>query len=168
MLRAALAAAMTLALGACASGADTKPDKPFRTANVCVGHAIPDGWIRTNDWRGKGCGIADEASSRGQKSAGVGDPRAGIQLASATVPQKTKTKPKVDVSRGVNAVAEGGPNNWMSITDLDRIRVGRSLTACAGAVPAGWTETARYWDKGRCGNPTKPSIKNVMLIERAR
>jgi hypothetical protein len=74
----------------------------------------------------------------------------------------------VDVSRGVNAVAEGGPNNWMSITELDRIRIGRSLTACAGAVPAGWTETARYWDKGRCGNPAKQSEKNVMLIERVR
>jgi hypothetical protein len=35
-------------------------------------------------------------------------------------------------------------------------------------VPEGWTEKARYWDKGRCGNPTKQSVKNVMLIERVR
>jgi hypothetical protein len=163
LLRAALAAAIPLALGACAGGIDTKPDKPFRTANACIGTAVPEGWIRTNDWRGKGCGLAESAGAR--------DQRAGIQLASATVPPpKVKAKPKVpvDISRGVNAVDERGPNNWMTIAELDRVRVGRSLTACAGAVPEGWTETARYWDKGRCGNPPRPSEKNVMLIERVR
>ena len=170
MMQAALATAMTLALGACAGLVDTKPDKPFTTANVCTDSAIPDGWIRTNDWRGKGCGVEDEASTQAQKSARAHDQRAGIQLASATVPPKarTKAKTKVDLSRGVNAVAEGGPNNWMTITELDRVRIGRSLTACAGAVPEGWTLTARYWDKGRCGNPAKSSEKNVMLIERVK
>lgn len=167
-MRAALAAAMTLALGACTGGIDTKPDKPFRTANVCTDSALPDGWIRTNDWRAKGCGVEGEASARARKSAR--DQSADIQLASATVPPKAKAKAKtnVDLSRGVNTVAGDGPNNWMSITELDRVRVGRSLTACAGAVPEGWVETARYWDKGRCGNPTKPGTKNVMLIERVK
>lgn len=163
LLRAVLAAAMSLALGACAGGGiDTKPDKPFKTANVCRGSAVPAGWIRTNDWRGKGCGIEERAGAREQ--------RAGIQLASATVAPKAKAKAKTpaDISRGVNAVAESGPNNWMSVAALDRVRVGRSLTACAGAVPAGWIEKSRYWDKGRCGNPAKPSEKNVMLIERVK
>jgi hypothetical protein len=161
-LRAGIAAAMVLALGACAGGVNTRPDKPFKTANVCSGSAIPEGWIRTNDWRAKGCGADDNPAAR--------DQRAGVQLASATAPSKAKTKTKtpVDLSRGANAVAEGGPNNWMTIAELDRIRVGRSLTVCAGAVPEGWIETARYWDKGRCGNPTKQSVKNVMLIERVR
>lgn len=167
-LRAALAAAMTLALGACAGGVDTKPDKPFRTANVCTDSALPDGWIRTNDWRAKGCGVEDEARARAKKSASARDQRVDIQLASATVPPKAKAKTNVDLSRGVNTVAGDGPNNWMSITELDRVRVGRSLTACAGAIPEGWVETARYWDKGRCGNPTKPGAKNVMLIERVK
>jgi hypothetical protein len=164
-LRAALAAAMTLALGACAGGIDAKPDKPFRTANACLGSAVPEGWIRTNDWRGKGCGLQDEASARAAR-----DTRAGIELASATVPPpkaKAKAKPPLDVSRGVNAVADG-PNNWMTIAELDRVRVGRSLTACAGPVPEGWVAKARYWDKGRCGNPTRSSEKNVMLIERVK
>ena len=161
--RIVLAAAMTLALGACAGGVDTKPDKPFKAANVCLGSVIPAGWIRTNDWRGKGCGMEDSAVAR------AGNGRAGIQLASAIVPPpKAKAKPPADISRGVNAVTESGPNNWMSITELDRVRVGRSLSACAGAVPAGWIETARYWDKGRCGNPAKSSEKNVMLIERVK
>ncbi len=160
MILAALAAAMTLVLGACA-GVDTKPDKPFTTANVCANSAIPAGWVRTNDWRGKGCGV-DEADA-------ASDQRAGIQFASATVPPKAKAKTKaVDFSRGANAVAENGPNNWMTIAEFDRTRIGRSLTACTGPVPAGWTEKARYWDKGRCGNPTKQSVKNVMLIERVR
>ena len=162
-LRAALAAAMTLALGACAGGIDEKPDKPFRPANACLGTAVPAGWIRTNDWRGKGCGLEDAASARAAR-----DHRAGIELASATVPPpRAKAKAPVDLSRGINAVADG-PNNWMTIAELDRIRVGRSLTACAGPVPEGWRETALYWDKGRCGNPSKPSEKNVMLIERVR
>jgi hypothetical protein len=168
-LRATLAAALTLALGACAGAVDTKPDKPFQRANVCADSAIPEGWIRTNDWRAKGCGV-EESAAPGQKSAGAGDRSAGIQLASATAPPKAKTKakPKVDLSRGVNTVASDGPNNWMSIIELDRVRVGRSLTACAGPVPAGWVETARYWDKGRCGNPAKSSTQNVMLIERVK
>ena len=167
-LRAALAAAMTLALGACAGGGiEGKPDKPFKTANVCVEHAVPAGWIRTNDWRGKGCGIEESAGASTKTASARGrNERAGIQLASATVPPKAQAP--ADVSRGVNAVAADGPNNWMSIAELDRVRVGRSLTACACAVPAGWKETARYWDKGRCGNPLRPSEKNVMLIERVR
>ncbi|HEY1506952.1 MAG TPA: hypothetical protein VGF92_21805 [Stellaceae bacterium] len=158
-MRWSLAAMLPLALAACA-GVDTKPDKPFTAANVCIDSAIPGGWIRTNDWRGKGCGLADEASAHAQA--------AGIELASTAAPPKVKAKPPADISRGVNAVSERGPNNWMTITELDRVRVGRSLTACAGAVPEGWTETARYWDKGRCGNPPKPSEKNVMLIERVK
>jgi len=163
LLRAALAAAMALTLGACAGGIDTKPDKPFSTTNVCTDSAIPHGWIRTNDWRAKGCGVEEG-------DAAATDQRGSIQLASATIPPKKKTKGKTkpDLSRGANAVAAGGPNNWMTITELDRVRVGRSLTACVGDVPAGWVETARYWDKGRCGNPTKSNIKNVMLIERVK
>jgi hypothetical protein len=161
MILAALAAAMTLVLGACAGGIDTKPDKPVKMANVCADSAIPKGWIRTNDWRGKGCGVEENATAR--------DQRAGIQLASTAVPPKAKAKTQaVDLSSGANAVAANGPNNWMTIADLDRVRIGRSLTACAGSVPEGWTEKARYWDKGRCGNPTKQSMKNVMLIERVR
>jgi hypothetical protein len=161
MIRTALAAAaIPLALAACA-GSDTKPDKPFKTTNVCADSAIPAGWIRTNDWRGKGCGVGESDVAR--------DQRAGIQLASTAVPPKDKAKTKaVDFSRGANAVAENGPNNWMTLAELDRTRIGRSLTACAGPVPAGWTEKARYWDKGRCGNPTKQSVKNVMLIERVK
>ena len=165
-LRAGLAAAMTVALAACAGGGiDTKPDKPFRTANACLGSAIPAGWIRTNDWRGKGCGIDESAGAR------AGAERGRIQLASATAPPpkaKAKAKPPADISRGVNAVDERGPNNWMSLAELDRVRIGRFLTACAGTVPQGWIEKSRYWDKGRCGNPAKPSEKNVMLIERVR
>ena len=168
-LRAALAAGMMLALAACAGGIDTKPDRPFKTAEICLGSAVPDGWIRTNDWRGKGCGIEGSAAQE-KTAAGARDRAPGIQLASATVPPKVKAKAKkpVDISRGANAVAENGPNNWMSITELDRVRIGRSLTACAGAVPAGWIEKARYWDKGRCGNPAKKTEKNVMLIERVK
>jgi hypothetical protein len=161
ILRATIAAALPLALAACAAGIDTKPDKPFKTTNVCVDSAIPTGWIRTNDFRGKGCGIED-SDTRHAKTA-------SIQLASTATPPKAKSKSKpIDISRGANAVAENGPNNWMTIAELDRTRIGRSLTACAGPVPSGWTETARYWDKGRCGNPTKPSVKNVMLIERVK
>jgi hypothetical protein len=160
MIRAALAATIPLALAACA-GMDTKPDKPFRTTDVCVDSAVPAGWIRTNDWRGKGCGGAEGNTVSDDK-------RADIQLASTASPPKAKAKKPVDLSRGVNAVAENGPNNWMTITELARIRIGRSLTACAGPIPEGWTEKTRYWDKGRCGNPSKPSVKNVMLIERVR
>jgi hypothetical protein len=163
--RMVLAAAMTLALGACAGGGvDVKPDKPFKTANACLGTPIPAGWIRTNDWRGKGCGIEESAGTR------AAERPSGIQLASATTAPsvKARAKPPADLSRGVNAVAENGPNNWMSLAELDRVRVGRILTACAGAVPEGWVEKSRYWDKGRCGNPAKPSEKNVMLIERVR
>jgi hypothetical protein len=162
-IRAALALNAALALAACA-GVDVKPDKPFKTANVCAAVAIPAGWIRTNDWRGKGCGIDETAGTAARER------RAGIQLVSATLAPKVKAsaKPPADLSRGVNAVAENGPNNWMSIAALDRVRVGRSLTACAGAVPAGWIEKSRYWDKGRCGNPLRPSEKNVMLIERVK
>jgi hypothetical protein len=161
-LRTALAAAMTLALGACAATApDVKPDKPFTTANVCAGSAIPAGWIRTNDWRGKGCGIDDGATAQGEKT--------NVQIASMADPPKAKSKPKPkDISRGANAVAENGPNNWMSIEEVAHARIGRSLTACTADVPAGWIETARYWDKGRCGNPAKQSVKNVMLIERVK
>jgi hypothetical protein len=159
MLRAAIAAAIPLALAACA-GIDTRPDRPFKTADVCIDSAIPEGWIRTNDWRGKGCGV-DQRETADAKSARV-------LLASTAIPPKAKAKPKVDISRGANAVAEDGPNNWMTITELGRVRVGRSLTACAGPIPEGWTEKSRYWDKGRCGNPKKPSEKNVMLIERVR
>ena len=161
----ALAAAMSLTLGACAGGGvNAKPDKPFKTANVCAADAVPGGWIRTNDWRGKGCGIAESAVTR------AADRQGGIQLASATLAPKVKAgaKAPADLSRGVNAVAENGPNNWMTIAELDRVRVGRNLTACAGAVPAGWVEKSRYWDKGRCGNPAKSSEKNVMLIERVK
>jgi hypothetical protein len=168
-LRVALAAAMSLALAACAGGGvDGKPDKPFRTANACVGSAVPAGWIRINDWRGKGCGIAESAAPV-TKETSARDRRAEIQLASATDPPKVKAKakPPVDISRGVNAVKDG-PNNWMTLAELDRVRVGRSLTACAGAVPQGWVEKSRYWDKGRCGNPARASEKNVMLIERVR
>ena len=169
-LRIVLAAAMSLALGACAGGGvETKPDKPFRTANACLGSAIPAGWIRTNDWRGKGCGI-EEGEAPGKAAAAGRDDRAILQLVSAAVPPpkaKAKAKKPVDISRGVNAVGDG-PNNWMSLAELDRVRVGRVLTACAGAVPEGWVEKSRYWDKGRCGNPAKPSEKNVMLIERVR
>jgi hypothetical protein len=161
LLRGALAAAMSLALAACAGGEiEKKPDMPFKTANVCLDSAVPAGWIRTNDWRGKGCGI--------EESAGARDRRASVQLVSATMPPKAKAKPPADLSRGVNAVAESGPNNWMTIAELDRVRIGRVLTACAGAVPAGWIEKSRYWDKGRCGNPAKSSEKNVMLIERVK
>jgi hypothetical protein len=160
MIRAALAAAIPLALGACA-GMDTRPDRPFRTADVCIDSAVPDGWIRTNDWRGKGCGVQSEADAAKTARARP------ILLASTAIPPKAKAKPKVDISRGANAVSEG-PNNWMTITELDRIRIGRFLTACAGPIPEGWTEKARYWDKGRCGNPSKRSVKNVMLIERVR
>jgi hypothetical protein len=158
------AAAMSLTLAACAGGTEVKPDMPFKTANVCVGHAIPAGWIRTNDWRGKGCGIEETAGPQARER------QAGIQLVSATLPPRVKAnaKPPADLSRGVNAVSENGPNNWMSIAELDRVRVGRSLTACAGPVPPGWVEKTRYWDKGRCGNPAKASEKNVMLIERVR
>jgi hypothetical protein len=114
-------AGLALALSGCA-GSSHLPDMPFTTKDVCAASAIPDGWIRTNDWRAKGC---DEGAR----------------------------------ARG---------NNWMTITELANVRVGRSLTACAGAVPAGWQETAAYWDKGRCGNPAKRATKNVMLIERVR
>jgi hypothetical protein len=163
LIRAAFAAAIPLALAACAgtgTGPDLTPDKPLRTANVCTDSAIPAGWIRVNDWRGKGCGVEENNV--------VSDKGAGIQLASAAAPAKIKATPKVDFSRGANAVADYGPNNWMTIAELDRVRIGRSLTACTGPVPEGWTEKTRYWDKGRCGNPTKQSVKNVMLIERAR
>jgi hypothetical protein len=167
----ALAAAMTLALGACAGtgggGIEQKPDKPFKTANVCSDSAIPDGWIRTNDWRGKGCGIA-ESDTPAAMAASAQEGRAGIELASASLPPRAKAKPPADLSRGVNAVAESGPNNWMTIAELDRVRIGRSLTACAGAVPEGWVEKSRYWDKGRCGNPARQAEKNVMLIERVK
>lgn len=173
-LRAALAAAMTLALAACAGigigggRVDTKPDRPFKTTDVCLDSGMPDGWIRTNDWRGKGCGVED-GDAQAKKTASAHDRDDGIQLASTAVLPSVKTKAKTkDVSRGVNAVSERGPNNWMTITELDRVRVGRSLTACAGAVPEGWIEKARYWDKGRCGNPAKKSDKNVMLIERVK
>lgn len=115
-------ASVALALSGCAGGPRHVPDMPFTTKDVCADSAIPAGWIRTNDWRAKGC-----------------DARAGAKA-----------------------------NNWMTITELDGIRIGRSLTACAGAVPPGWAETAIYWDKGRCGNPPKPSEKNVMLIKRLR
>jgi len=166
LTRAALAAAMPLALAACAAGIDEKPDKPFRTASLCQGSAIPDGWIRTNDWRGKGCGLEAD-SARAARTASVQKaPR--VQLASTAAAPDIKAKPKADISRGANAVATRGPNNWMTITELDRVRIGRSLTACAGEVPAGWIEKARYWDKGRCGNPAKPGEKNVMLIERVK
>ncbi|HLI22557.1 MAG TPA: hypothetical protein VKV32_15640 [Stellaceae bacterium] len=111
--------ATALALSGCA-GAPHVPDMPFTTKDVCAAAAVPDGWIRTNDWRAKGC---DEQAS----------PR---------------------------------DNNWMTITELSNVRIGRSLTACAGAVPQGWEVTARYWDKGRCGNPPTASEKNVMLIKR--
>jgi hypothetical protein len=158
--RAALLASMTLALGACVGGIDTRPDHPFKTADICTGSAIPGGWIRTNDWRGKGCGVDDRDVAH--------DQHAGIQLASTTRKPKPKTKAKVDLSRGANAVAEGGPNNWTTIADIAHARIGRTLTICAGGVPEGWTEKSRYWDKGRCGNPTKQSEKNVMLIERVR
>ena len=140
MMRSALAAATVLALGACANAPDTRPDKPFRTADQCIGSAIPEGWIRTNDWRGKGCGVEDSAGAREQK--------ARIQLASAAAPPKAKAKakakakPKADVSRGANAVAAGGPNNWMTIAEIAHARIGRSLTVCAGAVPDGWVERA--------------------------
>ena len=77
-VRAAFAAAVTLALAACANAPDVKPDKPFKTADVCADSAIPQGWIRTNDWRGKGCGVEDGASARDEKAA--------IQLASAADP----------------------------------------------------------------------------------
>ncbi|HWE71625.1 MAG TPA: hypothetical protein VG328_00585 [Stellaceae bacterium] len=163
IIRAALAAAIPLALGACA-GMDTRPDRPFRTADICVDSAVPSGWIRTNDWRGKGCGI-EQSDVEAAKTARAPE---GILLASTAIPPKAKAKPKVDISRGANAVSEGGPNNWMTITDLDRIRIGRSLTACAGLVPEGWVEKSRYWDKGRCGNPPKQGVKNVMLIERVK
>jgi hypothetical protein len=159
MFRAALAAAIPLALGACA-GMDTRPDKPFKTADVCIDSAVPSGWIRTNDWRGKGCGVEQSDTAHAKSTR--------ILLASTAIPPKAKAKPKADISRGANAVAENGPNNWMTITELDRVRVGRFLTACAGPVPEGWTEKARYWDKGRCGNPSKQSVKNVMLIERVK
>jgi hypothetical protein len=138
---AALAAATALTLAACAGRPDTGPDRPFTTANICADFAIPQGWIRTNDWHDKGCG--DEESEA-----------AHAQLASAAAPGRTKPRPP--------------RNNWMTITQIAHARIGRSLTACAGDVPDGWVETARYWDKGRCGNPTKPSIKNVMLIERVK
>jgi hypothetical protein len=161
-IRTALAAAMTLALGACAATSpEVKPDHPFKAANICANSAIPAGWIRTNDWRGKGCGIDDGASAQAEKDT--------VQVASMADPPKAKAKAKPkDISRGANAVAESGPNNWMTIEEVAHARVGRSLTACAGDVPAGWVETARYWDKGRCGNPTKQSVKNVMLIERVK
>jgi hypothetical protein len=159
MIRAAIAATIPLALAACA-GMDTKPDRPFRTTEVCADSAVPAGWIRTNDWRGKGCGI-EQTNTASDKSADV-------QLASTASPPKARAKKPVDLSRGANAVADNGPNNWMTITELDRIRIGRSLTACAGPIPEGWTEKSRYWDKGRCGNPSKQSVKNVMLIERVR
>jgi hypothetical protein len=165
--RVAFALSVPFALAACAGGIDTKPDRPFRTANVCLGSAIPDGWIRTNDWRGKGCGV-DESTAPAKAAPGAKKAAAGIQLASTAAMPNVKAKPTIDLSRGANAVAESGPNNWVTITELDRVRIGRFLTACAGDVPAGWTETARYWDKGRCGNPTKSSIKNVMLIERVK
>ena len=84
MILAALAAAMTLVLGACAGGIDTKPDKPVKMANVCADSAIPKGWIRTNDWRGKGCGVEENATAR--------DQRAGIQLASTARRRKPKRK----------------------------------------------------------------------------
>jgi hypothetical protein len=164
MIRAALAATIPFMLAACA-GMDTKPDKPFKTTDVCVGSAIPAGWIRTNDWRGKGCGVDDRNAETAKTSR---DRDVVIQLASTAVPPKAKAKKPVDISRGANAVASNGPNNWMTITELDRIRIGRSLTACAGPIPEGWTEKARYWDKGRCGNPSKQSVKNVMLIERVK
>jgi hypothetical protein len=166
MIRVALAATIPFALAACA-GMDTKPDKPFKTTDVCVDSAVPDGWIRTNDWRGKGCGVDDGAAEPARdKHAKARD----IQLASTTEPPKLgkARKKQVDISRGANAVAESGPNNWMTIAELDRVRIGRSLTVCAGPIPEGWTEKSRYWDKGRCGNPTKPSVKNVMLIERVK
>src|ERR1700749_3451301 len=94
ILRATLAAALPLALGACAGGIDTKPDKPFKTADVCADSAVPAGWIRTNDWRGKGCGIDDSATARGKS--------ASIQLASTATAPKAKAKPKLDISRGAN------------------------------------------------------------------
>ncbi len=152
MIRAALAAALPLALGACANGIDTKPDKPFHTANVCTDSAIPAGWVRTNDWRAKGCGIAESDAAHDKVAS---NQKPGVKFASAKA-TSAKADPSADT------------NNWMTIADLDRTRIGRSLTACVGAVPAGWIETARYWDKGRCGNPTKPIIKNVMLIERVK
>ena len=162
MMRPALAAAAVLGLAACANTPDTRPDKPFRTADKCIASAIPEGWVRTNDWRGKGCGVEERAGAR--------ERQARIQLASAAVPRKVKAKakPKADVSRGANAVAASGPNNWMTIAEIAHARIGRSLTVCVGAVPEGWVEKARYWDKGRCGNPAKKSAKNVMLIERVR
>ncbi len=161
MMRSALAAAAVLGLGACANLPDARPDKPFRTADTCIGSAIPAGWVRTNDWRGKGCGIDDSAVARDQK------PRIQLASAAAAPKVKAKAKPKTDVSRGANAVA-AGPNNWMTIADIAHARVGRSLSVCAGDVPEGWVEKTRYWDKGRCGNPAKKSEKNVMLIERVR
>lgn len=119
--RAALVA-VALGLSGCADTRGHVPDMPFETRDVCAGSAIPPGWIRTNDWRAKGC----------------------------------------------DAPARAKANNWMTITELDDVRVGRSLTACAGEVPAGWEETATYWDKGRCGNPPRSSDKNVMLIKKVR
>ena len=135
MLRAAITAAIPLALNACA-GMDARPDRPFRTADVCIDSAIPDGWIRTNDWRGKGCGVESDADAA---KAARAKPE-GVLLASTGIPPKAKAKPKVDISRGANAVSESGPNNWMTITELGRIRIGRSLRACAGPIPEGWTE----------------------------
>jgi len=143
--RAALVAMLALGLSACTNlpsndAPDTKPDRPFRSANICADFPIPEGWIRTNDWRDKGCGKEERDAAR-------------AQLASAGAPR---------------VKSSAYANNWMTITEITHVRIGRSLTACAGDVPKGWTETARYWDKGRCGNPLKPSIKNVMLIERVK
>jgi hypothetical protein len=54
--RAALGAALALALAACA-GRPHEPDRPPVAKNICMGEAIPAGWIRTNDyWSAKGCG----------------------------------------------------------------------------------------------------------------
>jgi len=165
LLRAALAAAMALTLGACAGGIDTKPDKPFSTTNVCTDSAVPNGWIRTNDWRAKGCGVEEnevqaKKTASAKKTVGdkktADDKKTGVQKASMKVASAKAADPSAD------------NNNWMTITEVDRVRVGRSLTACVGGVPAGWVETTRYWDKGRCGNPLKSSVKNVMLIERVK
>lgn len=121
-MRAALGATLALALAACA-GKPHEPDRPLTAKNICLGEAIPAGWIRTNDWwSAKGCG-----SPR--------DPRT---------------------------------DNWMTITQYDGVRVGRSFSACAGDVPQGFVATATWWDKGRCGQPPKRETKNVMLLERVR
>jgi len=122
LLRAALAAAMALTLGACAGGIDTKPDKPFSTTNVCTDSAVPNGWIRTNDWRAKGCGVEEnevqaKKTASAKKTVGdkktADDKKTGVQKASMKVASAKAADPSAD------------NNNWMTITEVDRVRVGR-------------------------------------------